>query len=426
MLLADLPLILMLPALVVASALCSGSETAVFGMSHAERVRLRQRSPGSAAALAWLLEKPRRPLITILLLNMVANGGYFVVSSVLALRSESVGVRVAVSAASLIAIVLIGEILAKLVAAAHRATWCVVAARPLVLVVRALGPVVGFIDGWLVAPLSRLALPGKRRAERGRLSAEELEALIDHSARRGVIDPGEQQLLADVLGLGERRVREVMVPRQDVRWVDADAAPDEVRAAVEETGHTTLPVARGSLDDGVIGMLDVKRYLFTCERAGSATVASHLRPALFVPENARLDRLLERFREAESSVAVCVDEYGGVSGLVSIEDVVEELVSHQPDAEGEPESEVRSLGSGRWLVPGRLGVREWAELLGVETALLGAHPRVATVAGLLIARLGRIPAVGDEVSIGNVRLRAESARDRVVDTVLVTLEGSAA
>ncbi|HRQ71560.1 MAG TPA: transporter associated domain-containing protein [Phycisphaerales bacterium] len=173
-------------------------------------------------------------------------------------------------------------------------------------------------------------------------------------------------------------------------------------------------------------MLDVKRYLLACDRSGTTAVSSHLRPARFVPENARLDRLLERFREAETSVAVCVDEHGGVSGLISIEDVVEELVSHQPDAESEPESEVRSLGNGRWLVPGRLGVREWAELLGVETALLGAHPRVATVAGLLIARLGRIPAVGDEVSIGNVRLRAESARDRVVDTVLVTLEGGAA
>jgi CBS domain containing-hemolysin-like protein len=149
-------------------------------------------------------------------------------------------------------------------------------------------------------------------------------------------------------------------------------------------------------------------------------VAAAAVPARYIPERARLDQVLDFFRSGGSDLAICVGESGEITGLITIDDVIRELVASEGG--GDERSSVRQTGEGRWEVSGRLSVRDWAEFFRGED--LRAGPRVSTVAGLMSHRLGRVPRAGDEVRLSNLRLRVESMRGRVVERVSVVLEGA--
>jgi putative hemolysin len=431
-----LPLLLLLPPLLIASAFFSSSETALFSLSHGDRVRLAHLSRPAALKVARLLEHPRALLITILLANNVVNVAYFVAASVLAARSYA-GMAVLISAGSLLALILLGEILPKLFARKRRVEFCRALATPMLLLHRFLTPIRTVLDRGIIAPLARVLRPyeigpgGQPRHARS-ISPEELSALLDISARRGEIDPDEQRLLAEVVELHAIRVREAMLPRQDMPWVAHTAAAAELLRTVEQSGRMLIPVFRGSPDGQVLGLVDVRRYLGAREQSPERSprvphITDFLTPALFIPELARLDQCLEQFRRQRAHEALCVDEYGAVVGMIRIEDVLRELVARPAEAEaGAPgEERVEQVAPGRWVVPGRLGLRALTEFLA-RPEVLPAYQRVSTVGGAVIVTLGRLPAVGDAVTIGNVRLEVAAVRGRSIERVVVSLTDSAA
>lgn len=414
----ELVLLALLPVLMVASAFASASETALFGVTPGELARLRRVAPGTARAVERLRAFPRRLLAQVLLVNMVANVGYFVVTSVLTVRAGSPGAKVAVSFGSVLAIVLLGEVLAKLFATAARVGFLRFAAPAHLAMAGVLAPFLAGFDRFVIAPLARLLVSDS--SEPLPVTPEELGALIELSAHDGALRGSEQGLLRSIVDMGEVRVRDVMRPRVDLVCVERDAPRESVVEVCARTGHSRFPVCVGGFDGQVVGMLDGTRLLAgeTYQRAVSAP--------RFVPELARVDAVLERFRDEGVAAAICVDEHGGVAGMVTISDIVDELVGSADDGDGGADGGIERTGERTWLVPGRLGVREIGDVFGVKKAD-GLRPgRATTIAGLVMALLGRVPVEGDEVRFGDLTLRVVRVDGRSVERVEVTLRERAA
>jgi CBS domain containing-hemolysin-like protein len=423
MTLPDLLLLLVLPVAVGVSAFCSASETALFSLTFSDRTRLNRTSPRVAAAINRLLARPRTLLLSVLLLTNLANVLYFLAGSILERRLPGHTLRIALNLVSLLALIFLADLLPKLLARSRRTEFCRALARPLLLLLRVLGPTTAVLERIVVDPFLRLILPHRPDRER-HVTQEELATLLDLSARAGEIEADEQQLLGDVVELGTIRVRDIMTPRVSMTWLPETATPAQVIDAARNSGANRIPVFRGSIEGRPLGLLDLKRYLPALEAAGPGTklrVSAFLVPAVFVPERAKLDQLLDLFRANRLDVALCVEELGAAVGVVRIGDVVDELLRRGIESGGDPAEQVTRVGPDRWLIPGRLSVRElWEYFFGP-----GRGPaidrRASTVAGLIFARLGRVPRVGDAIRLGNVLLTVHAMNGRVVDRVAASV-----
>jgi putative hemolysin len=411
----EMVLLATLPLLLLLSACFSASETALFGMNESEREQIRRGGTIPARAVELLLTDRRMLLITILLCNMTVNVLYFVVSSVLMMRNPwGVAGEVVLGMATLIALVLLGEVLPKMIASARRVTVSKLIGPPLLGLHRAIGPLRGMISSLIVKPLSALTAP---RDAPPRLSVEELQTLLTISNSQGVIDADEQRILRDVLGMRRLKVRDVMIPRVRMFAVPINATVDNVRQVARAARLTKLPVYDGDLDH-ILGLLPVKAFLLDATAPIGASRTSIL-PAQFVPVMASLDQLMEHFRRTSTQLAIVVDEFGGTAGVVAVEDVVETLVGDIAAVHERLAQPPRMVGPNRWQVDGDISVHDWAEAFGQRLV----SPRVATVGGLIVDRLGRAAEVGDVVQLGNVRLEVEEvARARVVSAIITLLD----
>jgi CBS domain containing-hemolysin-like protein len=416
----DVTMLVALPALLVLSAGCSSSETALFSLTASDRAALRKVAPRAAQAAGRLLARPRALLVTVLLGNIAVNTAYMAVASLLASKLETAAAQAAAGAVAVGLLIAFGEILPKVLATAHRLTFARVLAPLVLLLDRLVAPVRVLVDRGMVGPAVRLLRPAGAPESRP-LTVEELSALLESAQSQGVFEEEEQELLGEVLDLGRRRVRDVMIPRVDVAWLEEPLTGEQVLEAARRTGEGVLPVR--SRGEQVTGLLNARRYLAArLQRrvrglAGDPPTRDFLEPATFVPERARLDQALAHFRGRGLQTAVCVDERGEVTGLVRLEDMVRQLVAAPREGPGGFEG-ARRIEDGVWLVPGRLNVRDWEDYF--ERA--PGEPvdrRVRTIAGLVLSKLGRVPREGDAVRLGNVEVRVETMRGRRIETVRV-------
>lgn len=432
-----IPILLPLPIPLAVVAAASGVETALFSLTYHDRLRLKRLSPRAAGAVSYLLARPRTLLVLVLFITMAASTVYFVLTSLALLASEEAWVKIVLAVVNLLLMTLVGEIISKVLAARYRVEVCRVCAPWVLYAFRAVQPFLIAVEKGLVSPLVRVITP-ERTAEG--LTEEELDALLHQGSAEGAIDADERRVLSQVIRLSGLRVRDVMTHRMDMQWIDDKATHAEVAALVREKRVTRLPVVKAGLeiDQGVLGLLDVKRYLAAAAgpagAAGLPKVTDALDPVKYVPQSASLDKLLEEFRNAGTKLGVVVDEHGGVVGIVSTENIVQRLIVELTrDEELEIEQQVTHLTDGRWSVPGRLSVREWAAMFGLVGGGAGGGgigARVSTVAGLIFTKLGRVPRVGDSVTVGNLRLEVLSmapgeggATGRVVSAAAVSLIG---
>lgn len=417
-------LALLLPALLALSACCSGAETALFSLRRADKVRLRKLDPGAADLAARMLEAPRALIIAILLANIAVNTAYMAVGVVLARSLEGPLLTGLVGVAVPLALIVLGEVVPKALAGVHPVRIARILARPVFAWSRLVSPLRHFLDRFVVAPLARLFRPAGAARDPQPISVRELQLLLEHGAGRGVIDAEEHRLLAEVVDLGNIRVRDVMIPRIDVEWLDEGDGPERVLDLVRTSGRRKFPVFHGDPDEGkVLGVLSLKRYLSAMERRGQPPrLADHLDPARFVPERARLDQLIDFFHQHRCHVALVVSEEGSLVGLVEIESAVRHLLQASGGPGPEHDEEVQRVAEGEWLVSGRLSVREWGEFFGGATAHGAiAKKTVSTLAGLILAQLGRLPQRGEELRIGDVLLRVEELDGASIEKVRVRL-----
>jgi CBS domain containing-hemolysin-like protein len=247
----------------------------------------------------------------------------------------------------------------------------------------------------------------------------ELRGLVDFLEQRSVIEPGEREMVRSVFELGDTIVREVMVPRTEMVFIDRDKTVDQALSLHLRSGFSRIPVTGENEDDvvGIAYLKDIVAWTHEHPDAGSTPVAQVMRPATYVPDSKPIDEMLRQMQALQIHVAIVIDEYGGTAGLVTIEDILEEIVGEITDEYDQEQPPVEWLSPDVARVTARLPVAELAEIFGVTIEA----EDVETVGGLLAHALGRVPIAGSEGTVGGLRLTAEnlSGRRNRIGTVLV-------
>ncbi|HEX6021272.1 MAG TPA: hemolysin family protein [Solirubrobacter sp.] len=293
--------------------------------------------------------------------------------------------------------VVFGELVPKALTLERAEALAALVSRPVEWLAILLRPVVWVLQGTAALVLRPFGITEVMAGETVR-TPEELRALVDEAEGAGVIPRAQEEMLHNVFDFATREVRDVMVPALDVTWLDASLTAKEALATVIETSRSRYPVGDGSLD-ALVGIVHVRDLLAEPEK----TVGELSRPAHVVPETKDLGPLLREFRERHEAMAVVVDEYGATAGIVTLHDVLEEIVGDIETEYDLPSSEIRRLDDGMLEVAGSMTIDDFNEATGANLPQRG--PR--TLAGLTFDELGRRPEPGDEVRIDGVRIRVE-------------------
>lgn len=266
----------------------------------------------------------------------------------------------------------------------------------------------------LLGPLSRLLIavgnaitPGRGFRNGPFASEVELREVVDMAQRSGVVDSDERRMIQSVFELGDTSARAVMVPRTEMVWIEADKSAAQAMSLAVRSGHSRIPVIGENVDD-ILGVVYLKDLVPYGDRSRKVPVREVMRPAVFVPDSKPLDALLDEMQRHRNHMALLVDEYGGIAGLVTIEDVLEEIVGEIADEYDTDEiAPVEQLGSGRFRVSNRLSIEDLGELFDMEID----EEDVDTVGGLLAHALGRVPLPGSKGVIHGLQLRGEGGAD---------------
>ncbi len=246
---------------------------------------------------------------------------------------------------------------------------------------------------------------------------EEIVQLLRETSDRGLIDSDALGMIEGVLDVADLQVRDIMVPRAQMVTVRRDDPPARILPVVVESGHSRFPVMDESRDD-IVGILLAKDLLrlITGEQPARFDIREYMRPALFVPESKRLNVLLKDFRRNRNHMAMVVDEYGGVSGLVTIEDVIEQIIGEIDDEfDVEDDQNIRREAERQFAVRGTTRLEEFNEYFGTHLAEEG----VETLAGLVMQKLGRLPRRGETLNVDGLELRIVRADRRRIDLLRV-------
>jgi len=401
--------------LLLCSSFFSGSETAFFNLSR-RQVDLFGVSSNKFKKLAGgLLSNPKRLLTSLLFGNMVVNVLFFASASVLSFDiSNSAGRLPGVffGCAAFVVLLLFGEMLPKSLAYRHSTGFSTAAAGPCFLFVRAVGGVLRVLEFCIVAPaVSLLAGGGESGAGENALTGEQLKLLIESSRHRGLISADENQLFAGVVELGALKVRDVMRPRVDMTALEVSDSVAKAQELMASNNLTQIAVYAKSIDN-IIGSVAYRDLLLF----PSTPVSKLVKGVHFVPEQKSVESLLEFFRSSKTDMSIVVDEYGGIAGIVFVEDVAEELLGPM-----EPGSElelIEQIGPLRYRLAATLPIHDWANAFGIDPG----HSRVATIGGLTTALLGKIPRPGDAAYLKNVKLTVEEVQKRRIKSLVLSLE----
>lgn len=425
--------------LVVVLALCNGffalSEMALMIARHSRLKQLARDSRRARIALD-LVQKPEGFLATvqvfITLLQISAGaalgadigqriGVAFDALDVPGLHRYSIAIGVALSVAGITFLnMLLGELAPKRIALVNPEKFAVAVALPMRFMT------------WLATPftivligLTRLLLRalGMQRVSREHVSEEEIRLLVAEGVDQGVIDSDERNMVNRVLRLGDRTVDSVMTPRMRIAWLDAKATAEENLATMRETPYSRYPVYRGGEQD-VLGVFEVKRVIGRIARDAAPQLFDTLAEPLYVPATARALDLLEEFRDAQTPLALVVDEYGDIEGLVTLNDLLSAVVGKTATVLEEARRHpIVQREDGSWLVDGSVGIDDLRELLGIDQLPNEEEHDFRTAAGMVMAQFGRIPQPGEHFSWEGFRFEVVDLDGARIDKLLVGRNG---
>lgn len=410
--------LVLLPPMLLLSGLVSGSETAIFGISHAQRTKLNATTPSAAAALNTLLRYPRHLLTALLALNNLINVTYFSISSVLAVslqRNDATAAAAILGVASLVAIILVGEIAAKLLANSRTLAFCRTVAPLWLLIIRLGWPAWNALDGSVLRPLVRLASANAPTTDRP--STEDLAAVLAASSQADQASSTDQRLLLQILNLRETRVRHATRPRVEITTIPLDAPADRLETAFQAERSILITDA----EDATLGWLDAITFLAAGAPTDLAIRQSLLEAPLYIPELATLDAALQQLRDAGKDRAVVVDERGTIEGTIQIEDIVATIIQHAADQPADASDQPQLVGLGVFSIPGRWPARALLDDLDIDHAQADQLlSRVSTVGGLALTLFGKVPEPGETTELPGATLRVTETTGRVVTRVEVT------
>lgn len=421
--------------LILANGVFALSEIAVVA---ARKVRLQQRAEEGDRRAQAALELARNPAqflstvqVGITLVGILAGAyggatlaedlaGTITTVPVLAPYARGLSFGIVVAAITFLSLI-IGELVPKNIALTAPETLASWVARPMMLLAVVGRPVVAVLTGTTNLVLR---LFGIREQADPHLTEDEIRAVISQGAESGVIAATEENIVQRVLQLGEQRVASIMTPRLDIEWIDVDASPNELRDFLASHSHTQFVVCQGSLDN-VLGIVWAAELLPVSMQGRTLDLRELIREALFVPDSMPAINLLEAFRSSHKHVALVMDEFGAVEGLVTVTDLLEALVGHLPADASEAAGQFVTRPDGSWLVDGAVSMEEATEHLDLPELPEDEAGAYHTLAGFVVTRLGRIPVAADHFEWGGLRFEVVDMDGRRVDKLLVSRVGTA-
>ncbi len=385
------------------SFLCSVLEAVLLSVNHSFVALLREEGRRSGEFLHRMQRRIDEPISAILTLNTIAHTVGAAMGGALALQQFGEEWIAAFSAVLTFAILVFSEIIPKTIGATH---WKALAG-PSAYVLQAMI--------WVMKPIlvplslfSRLIARGSGQGST--VSRAELEVLAEIGRREGTLDEEEWRVVTNVMNLDKVTAGEVMTPRTDIVAVPINATVDEAKGLMLDEGHLRLPVFEGSLDR-ILGIL-LARDLWQADREGAAHIRDILRPVAFAPSSKPVEDLILEMRGQRSNMVIVVDEFGGTAGLVTLEDLIEEIVGEiQDEHEADEPLSFQEVGPGITRIWGGVPLREVNDRLGLDLP----EDRFDTIGGYAFGSLNRVPVVGDEVVLPEGRLRVVKMRGRRVE-----------
>jgi CBS domain containing-hemolysin-like protein len=403
-------LVLVVALLVVFGSILAMAETSISRMSRVRAISLREEGRRNASILEEIEGNPARYLNSIYLAVMVVqNGSAILVAIISQLRFGNLGITL-VSLAFTIGYFVVVEAMSKTYGILH-SDGVALALAPLVW---ALGRVLALPTRLLIG-LANVLLPGKGLKQGPFVSEEEIRSMAEVGHEEGAIEEQEKELIHSIFEFGDTIVREVMVPRPDIVGIDLRKPLRALQDLVLRHGYSRIPVYREDLDrtEGFIYAKDVLKALHQGKQ--NVPLLDLARPAHFVPESKRVAELLREMQEQKFHVALVTDEYGSVSGLVTLEDLLEELVGEIADEYDREEPQMEPVDERTYRVNGRLSIDDVNELLDVELP----QDEWDTVGGLVYGLLGAVPKQGDTVEFDDLTFTAERVLGRRISKVLI-------
>jgi putative hemolysin len=311
---------------------------------------------------------------------------------------------------------ILGELLPRRIASVYPETIAVLMARPLQLLTRSAWPMAHFLELCTDA-LSRLL--GRETVSAPPITEEAIKTLVQQGTEAGVFEESEQDMLNAVLQLGDKRARSLMTPRTQIAWLDRDDSRERIQQKIIASGHSCFPVAAGSLDK-VDGVVQAKDLLAHSLEGRGLNLQAPMHQPLFVPRTITALEVLELFKGSGQHIALVVDEYGGIEGLLTHHDILEAIAGDIPfDAQAHDPKAVRRH-DGSWLLDGMLSIDEFKEIFHIEALPGEKRDAYQTLGGFVFTKMGRIPALSDSFEWNGVRFEVVDMDGKRIDKVLVS------
>ena len=418
--------------LILVNGLLSMSEIAVVSARKARLQRRAEEGDAGAKAALDLAEAPGKFLstvqigITLVGILVGAFGGATIAShmagwiggiDLLAPYSDTLSVLIVVALITYLTLVL-GELAPKRIGLSFAEPIASRIALPMRRLSRLAAPFVRLLTRSTDAVLRIAHVPTTDEPE---VSDDEVRLLIQEGASLGIFEPIEEEIVDQLFRLSDRTVASVLTPRTEMVCIDINQHADAIRSTVIESGFSRYPVIDAT-PENVRGLLQVKDLMAHYLTDRQVDIEHVMQPALFVPESTAALDMLERFRETKTKMALVIDEFGGLMGLLTVNDIVEEIVGDLPSHQEAADSEIVQREDGSWLLDGRLPLDEFEALFGIDASDV-AVGRYQTVGGLTMALLGRVPATGDSAGYAGLRIEVVDMDGRRVDKVLVVPPG---
>jgi len=405
----------------ILSAFFSGSEVALFSLDKKKIRELKKSHRIVGSYIQVLLENPRRLLVTILLGNTIVNISASIIAVLIALdaaASLNISKEVALFLQIIIltAIILfIGEITPKLWANRFPVQFAKLVAIPLYWISIIFYPIAKIITDILRFVTSRIKSDKTKTA----LKETEISELAEFGAEKGTFEEGENEIIQSIVDFKNVTAREVMTPRVDIVAVSIDTGFEELMNVITDSGHSRIPLYDNNLDNiaGIIYAKDLLPYLRNPELRKTLSLRKIARDAMFVPETKLINDLLHDFQDKKMHLGIVVDEYGGTAGLISLEDVIEEIVGDIRDEYDREEKEIIKLSENSYMVLGKVSIFELNELL--EQDLASENDDYDTVGGFIFNHAGIIPAQGFHFTYNNYKFTVKEVINKRINKVLV-------
>lgn len=402
--------------LILLSGFFSGSETALFSLSKLSLQRMAEEKRKNVGKISALLKKPQRLLVTILVGNTLVNVAAATVAILITTDlshkfgfGETIGLILDVLVVSFVLLVC-GEITPKVYAAQHAERFSLLVATGMGLVSSVLLPITKLLTTFMEFLASRF---GKKEGAPF-VTEEELKTMVEVGEEEGDLEEEEKEMIHSIFEFGETCVKEVMVPRIDMVCVEAGAGRSEILDLIRRTGYSRIPLCKGNVDNikGVVYAKDLLQLLSESENVDLAKLA---RKPYFVPEGKKIDELLREFQREKIHMAIVVDEYGGTAGLVTLEDLLEEIVGEIQDEYDSEEPLYKWIDRSTIIADARMDIHDVNHLLQVELPTDGFE----SLGGFIYSLEGGVPRKGEELKYGGLKFVMEEVTGHRISKVKI-------